>query len=187
MANKSYILWSVAVIALFGVLKLFAPLVPYGNDIAAIIAVSFQLYVPLWQGYQFAWPSDWRRDLLRLITISIVTFVPYVIFYIYMSPHFAWRMPSNLIEIILLNFLIVALPEEIFYRGFLQPKLGIILVNVVFALAHWVGEYDLVRLLPFFPGLVFSYLTYRSKSITSAVIYHALCNILSEILFASSL
>lgn len=179
-------IWSIAIIALFGVLKLLAPIVPYGNDIAAIVAISFQLYVPLWQGFQFAWPQNWRQDLVRLFSITLVTFVPYVIFYIYMSPHFAWRVPNNLLEIVALNLLVVALPEEIFYRGFLQAKLGIILVNVVFALAHWVGEYDIVRLLPFFPGLVFSYLTYRSRSIVSAVVYHTLCNVLSEILFTSS-
>jgi membrane protease YdiL (CAAX protease family) len=161
---------------------------------AAFIAVAFQLYVPILMGYRFAWPTAWRQDVIRLLVVIAATFVPYIAFYIYMSPIFVWRLPADFIPFVFLNLLVVALPEEIFYRGFLQPKFidrfgawpGIIFLNVVFALAHWIGEYDVIRLLPFFPGLVFSYLSYRSRSIASAVVYHALCNILSEVLFTSA-
>jgi uncharacterized protein len=94
----------------------------------------------------------------------------------------------------------VALPEEVFYRGYLQPRLeerwpptrrwlgvplgrAAVLACALFALGHFLGEWNPMRLGPFFPGLLFAWLRNRSGSVVGAVTYHALCNILGEVLF----
>jgi membrane protease YdiL (CAAX protease family) len=104
-------------------------------------------------------------------------------------------------ELIAVHTLGVALPEELFYRGFLQPKLcrsfedkplgmglvwnhGIALAAGLFALAHFLGEYNPARLGPFIPALLFGILRRRSGSIASAVILHAAFNIFAALLYA---
>ena len=105
------------------------------------------------------------------------------------------------LELIAIHTLGVALPEELFYRGFLQPKLcrsfsdkplflgfvwnnGISLAAGLFALAHFLGEYNPARLGPFFPALLFGLLRRRSGSIASSVLLHAAFNIFGALLFA---
>ena len=94
----------------------------------------------------------------------------------------------------------VALPEEMFYRGYFQPALerrlppgrrwfgvplgwAAVITAALFALGHFLGEYNPVRLGPFFPSLVFSWLRNRRGSLWGAVAFHALANILGEVLF----
>ena len=94
----------------------------------------------------------------------------------------------------------VALPEETFYRGYLQPRLeakwppktlifgatvgrAAIVTAALFALGHFLGEWNPLRLGPFFPALVFSWQRNRTGSILGAISFHGLCNIFGEILF----
>lgn len=145
-----------------------------------------------------------KKELLFLSKVIAATFIPYTL--LYLGAHYIYAnlngislnfnlTYTNLITLFFIQTLAVALPEEIFFRGFLQgsltsllPKhklLAIILVNIIFALSHVVGNFSPIRLLTFFPGLVFSYLVYKQKSLFSAVLYHSLCNILGHILFLS--
>ena len=171
----------------------------------------YQLYVPLWLGYTVRLqPDALKADLIRVAWISVVTFSGYAFAYywfqhfwaahqgyqVYFHPVFSWSLLWGFV----VNLAIIAFPEEVFYRGYLQSRLlspspqggegfrvrfVILFVSFLFALGHFVGEYDPVRLLPFFPGLVFSWLVYRSGSIAGATLYHALCNSFSEWLASS--
>ncbi|MEK7703630.1 MAG: CPBP family intramembrane glutamic endopeptidase [Myxococcota bacterium] len=95
----------------------------------------------------------------------------------------------------------VALPEEAFYRGYLQrifeerlpPRrrwLGVplgraaVLAAALFALGHYLGEWNPLRLGPFFPALVFAWMRASSGSIVGPVLFHALANVLGALLFA---
>lgn len=95
----------------------------------------------------------------------------------------------------------VALPEETFYRGYLQPRLeskwpprthvlgvaigrAAVLTSLLFALGHVLGEWNPLRMGPFFPGLVFAWQRNASGSVIGAITFHALCNILGEVLFS---
>jgi uncharacterized protein len=92
----------------------------------------------------------------------------------------------------------VALPEELFYRGYLQPRLdglgerlgarrwrvfgaevglGLPLASVAFAFAHVIAVWDPGRLSVFFPSLVFGWLRARTGSLWAACVFHALCNL----------
>lgn len=130
------------------------------------------------------------QELKYVTKISTVLLLPYCLIFLgyhqlflASTTHFQW--PSNVFLLVFTQVLAVALPEEFFYRGYLQSSLlkrlpivpAVVTTNIIFALAHFVGTLNPSRLLTFFPGLVFSYLTLKNKSIFSAIIFHALCNI----------
>jgi membrane protease YdiL (CAAX protease family) len=115
---------------------------------------------------------------------------------------YAPTLPSDFGEILVVNLLLVALPEELFYRGFVQTRLArawppwlvrfgvplgwaIVVTSGLFALGHYSGEWgNPARLGPFFPALLFSAMRARSGSILGCVLYHGLANVFSETLRA---
>jgi uncharacterized protein len=97
------------------------------------------------------------------------------------------------------QLLVIALPEEAFYRGYLQtslerelsPKLsifgtrigwGLVLTSAIFAVGHLFTDLNPARLAVFFPSLVFGFLRIRSKGIGASVAFHAMCNLFSAYL-----
>ncbi len=92
---------------------------------------------------------------------------------------------------------LVAVPEELFFRGFLQRGLGALrpgrvrllgaevgwglpAAAALFALAHLAAGAGPGALLVFFPGLVFGWLWARRRSLAGAVLLHAACNLSLE-------
>jgi membrane protease YdiL (CAAX protease family) len=88
----------------------------------------------------------------------------------------------------------VALPEEMFYRGYLQTELrqkwpsrhtgafrdwdlALLVTSAVFALGHVVTIPHPARLAVFFPSLIFGWLRYRTGGIGASVLFHASCNV----------
>ncbi|MCC6808627.1 MAG: CPBP family intramembrane metalloprotease [Deltaproteobacteria bacterium] len=188
------------------------------------LAAIAQLYYPLWRlgrlgvadpeeavGLRPARP--WF-DLKLALLLSLIAFVPFIF-----GHHWFWTqgiellrpgagmrfspaLPKDPLTLVLTHFLGVALPEEVFYRGFVQPRMRaafltrrwrilgadcgweIPLTSAIFALGHFAGEYDPMRLGPFFPGLVFGWLRARTGSVYGAIIFHALSNVLSAFLWA---
>ncbi|HXW53820.1 MAG TPA: CPBP family intramembrane glutamic endopeptidase [Myxococcota bacterium] len=152
------------------------------------------------------------EELRVLLRVSLIVFLPYVVAYwayfklkalaIGANLAISLNWPPQFFYEIIIQIFVVALPEEVFYRGFVQsaflrrwPKhklifgfpLGwaVIFTNIIFAFGHWIGSWSPERLLTFFPGLVFSYLVYKNKSLFSAILFHAACNILGQILYTS--
>ncbi len=97
----------------------------------------------------------------------------------------------------------VALPEEVFHRGYLMSALekrwppkrkvfgvpfgfAAVLTSVLFAVGHLVGEASTDRLATFFPALVFAWLWRRSGSLWAPALFHAASNLLMEVLLAST-
>lgn len=96
----------------------------------------------------------------------------------------------------LTHLVFIALPEEYFYRGYLQTRLtqllgtrkflGIthanLLTSLLFALGHLLipvgGTLILSRASVFFPSLAFGWLRERTHSILAPTLYHAACNIM---------
>ncbi len=100
------------------------------------------------------------------------------------------------------QLLVIALPEEAFYRGYLQtslerelpPKLsifgtrvgwGLLLTSAIFAVGHLFTELNAARLAVFFPSLVFGLLRARTKGIGASILFHAMCNLFSAYLARS--
>jgi membrane protease YdiL (CAAX protease family) len=97
------------------------------------------------------------------------------------------------------QLVIIALPEEAFYRGYLQSRLdgvwaprlkiagapigpGIFVASAIFALGHLATIHAPARLAVFFPALLFGWLRARTGGVGASIGYHALCNVFSEAL-----
>jgi hypothetical protein len=118
------------------------------------------------------------------------------------APRFAFRLPEGFAVLALIQLLVVALPEELFYRGFVQtawartaPERGVTVLGarlgagfvwtqLLFAAGHLVVLQPW-RLGTFFPGLLFGWLRARTGSLAAPVILHALSNLLLATLEAS--
>lgn len=151
-------------------------------------------------------PKGFVRDLGGVVVVSLIVFPLFALgFHGWMtlmghSPR-GLRVPDDLLEFWAKNTLLIALPEELFYRGFLETRLErwwptkrtvlgiplgrtVFLASALFALGHFLGEYNPARLGPFFPAFLFSALTRRGGSIMGAVVFHGLCNTVSHLLAA---
>lgn len=88
----------------------------------------------------------------------------------------------------------IALPEEMFYRGYLQTELeriwppvttgwrrgiglALVVTSLVFAIGHVVTIPHPARLAVFFPSLAFGWLRTRTGGIGASVLFHAACNL----------
>jgi len=97
----------------------------------------------------------------------------------------------------------IALPEEVFHRGYLMsaleelwpPKarvlgvqigLGAVMASLLFAVGHLVGMAEVSRLATFFPALLFSWLWRKSNTLWAPALFHAASNLLMAILLAST-
>jgi hypothetical protein len=107
--------------------------------------------------------------------------------------------PSEAMNEVFGQLVIIALPEEAFYRGYLQSRLdeafpkrlrifgaelgpALILTSVIFAIGHFATIHEPARFAVFFPSLAFGFLRARTKGIGAGLAFHAMCNLLSETL-----
>jgi membrane protease YdiL (CAAX protease family) len=114
----------------------------------------------------------------------------------------ALRWPPGFLEQILAQVVAVALPEEFFFRGYLQGRLAevwpdrrrmwgapvgraLVVSAVLFAVGHVLVDGNLLRLAVFFPALVFGWMRARTGSILPGVLFHAMCNLYSDVLHRS--
>jgi len=94
---------------------------------------------------------------------------------------------------------VIALPEEAFFRGYLQSKLdevfpkkvrilgaevglSVVVTSVLFALGHVATIRAPARLAVFFPSLLFGWLRARTGGVGASIVFHASCNLFSEAL-----
>lgn len=161
------------------------------NDLklfAIVSGVVFPLFIAGYFAFTWLWPQlppDWARVL-----------TPYRV-----APHFAPRLPDRFAEWVIDDLFVVALPEEFFYRGFLQTRLrdrwpdGRLLFGarlgkafwvtaVLFALGH-LAIFEVWRLAVFFPALLFGWMRERSNSVVAGALFHGASNLLIKVLDAS--
>lgn len=145
---------------------------------------------------------SWKQLALSLLAFSIavvVIFPPYLFFahywmlWIFHYQGFdpaAWKIFT---DPLLYQLLMVAFPEEFFFRGYLQTELnkifqpkwrllgthlgwGWIVTSLIFAFAHSVIELQWWHFSIFFPTLIFGFLKERCGSITAPILFHTFCN-----------
>jgi len=112
---------------------------------------------------------------------------------------FAWKGPKSWVDEMAGQLLVVALPEEAFFRGYLQTRLdglwppkarffgadlgmGLFVASAIFAVGHLLTTPTPARLAVFFPALLFGFLRTRTRGIGAGVLFHAMCNIFSATL-----
>lgn len=146
------------------------------------------------------WGSLWLS--LRWCALSALIFFPmfWAGFVGWWNPvrSFEWPPPPPL-DSVLTQILGIAVPEEMFYRGYVQTALddalgrpvrlfgaklgaGVVIASIVFALGHFATHAHPARLTVFFPSLVFGWLRARGRGIGAAVLFHAACNLFSAYL-----
>ncbi len=96
--------------------------------------------------------------------------------------------------LVLYQVFFVAIPEEFFYRGYLQTRLnevhprkwrvlgarigiGALVANLLFAFGHSVVMLQWWHFATFFPGLLFVWLRERSGGVVPGALFHAFCNV----------
>lgn len=108
-----------------------------------------------------------------------------------------WWLPA----LVAIQILLIAFPEEYFFRGYFQRRqdelLGasqrvrvvgpifitraIIVASAVFALVHFVIGFSPIRLAVFFPSLLFGFLRDKTDNLVAPVTYHAACNLMVHV------
>ncbi len=140
------------------------------------------------------------------VGVAAVVFPLYTIgFYWWNEPtrQLSLALPPDLANLALAQLVVVALPEEAFFRGYMQTALGdaesrrIRVLGVELAPAAWVAQAALfamvhlivephpARLAVFFPGLVFGWVRAWRGGIGAGMALHAMSNLYSEILSRS--
>ncbi len=143
-------------------------------------------------------------EVAVVAVLALVIFPPFLLgFRIWWQPAggFEWNLPWPLWQLVATHLVVIALPEELLYRGFVQKALGRVLVGrvrvlgvecgwavpltaAVFALGHFATDLGPDRLATFFPALVFGWLKERRQSLAGPILFHAACNVFSDILSA---
>lgn len=116
-------------------------------------------------------------------------------------PQFHFRLPDRFGEWVIDQIFVVALPEEFFYRGYMQTRLrdawpqgrrffgvrlgpAFWLTAVLFALGH-LAIFEVWRLGVFFPALLFAWMREKTGTVLGSALFHAWCNLLALVLTAS--
>lgn len=137
------------------------------------------------------------------VALALLIFPPFALgFWLYHAPPtaFRWTLPEELPSFAFTQLLVVALPEEALFRGWMQTRLGdrwparrrllgvdvdvraLLLQAALFALLHFASIPHPARLAVFFPGLLFGWIRAWRGGIGAAMLFHALCNVLAELL-----
>jgi hypothetical protein len=158
---------------------------------AAVCAVLFPAFALAWWG--------WAQLLPRLPEGAARVLGPYAL-----PPALEPRLPARLGLLALNQLLVVSLPEEMFYRGWMQTTWagtapgrrvrvlgaglgrGFVATQALFALGHLVSLQPW-RVATFFPGLLFGWLRSRTGDLAAPVVAHALSNLFLATLEASFL
>ncbi len=135
------------------------------------------------------------------LLLAAVVLVPFVV-----ANHFyqgwlfgrspRWVLPHHfLTQVVAYHLFVVALPEEFFYRGYMQSRLNHIfpkpwriggaafgwslpLTAALFAAGHSLVVVRWWHFSIFFPAVLFGWLRERTGNVLAPALFHALCNVL---------
>ncbi len=144
-----------------------------------------------------------------LVELGAAIAIAAVVFPLYTVGYWWWNQPARepslnlppgVTNLVLAQMVVVALPEEAFFRGYLQTALGDLdkwrwrvlgvelapgawlLQAILFALIHFLVEPHPARLAVFFPALLFGWTRAWRGGVGAALALHAMSNLYSEIL-----
>ncbi|HEY1694164.1 MAG TPA: MrtC family glutamic-type intramembrane protease [Polyangiaceae bacterium] len=144
--------------------------------------------------------SAWAFGTMALIVVPF--FFGWRLWWLHGMPalHFSMSIkPGEAVNEVLGQLFVVALPEEAFYRGYLQTRLddawtprwrilgatlgpGWLVASAIFAVGHLATFHAPTRLAVFFPSLIFGWLRARTGGIGASMTFHMLCNVYSQAL-----
>ena len=148
---------------------------------------------------------SWRsalRETGAALAIAAVVFPPFLFAFGWYHRAQGWPAVSlrgGFASFALAQVVVVALPEEVFFRGYVQTRLSdffgppprawmqvhpsaLLLQSVLFAIVHFVAIPNPARLAVFFPGLLFGMVRGWRGGVGAAIVLHALSNVYSDLL-----
>lgn len=190
------------------------------RDNLSVITAVFLLYVPIGVAlkrrekisyFDFA-TSAFFKSLAWGGLVSLLVLIPALgINHLYQT----WMLKQSfhavyfpkITSFFFFELLVIALPEEFFFRGYLLERAnqvfgktlkilekkisflgvsvgwGLPLVSLIFAVSHSLIQYQWWHLLIFFPALLFGWLREKTGTITASVFFHAACNLFAQWVF----
>lgn len=195
--------WEV-VLALVPVLFMYAPVLLC--RIRGVDSYAYPLALPAFRDRD-AWLTPLK---LNAVVIGVIL-VPWLIgYHVYQTtpfdlewlgmrvvkPAFSWQgtLPESILKLVGYHVFFVAIPEEFFYRGYLQSRLdevfptrwrvlgaslgpGILITSVLFASGHSIVNPAWWHFAIFAPSLVFGWMRARTGDIVAGAMFHAWANI----------
>jgi len=180
--------------------------ISFVSETLPVWAAVLFLYVPLFLlSRTRTRPEEWGITLRGFLAsmnlfliVSLLSLPAYALAYwLYRSWWFhlpvQFGFPRDWVLLLLYHLLCVALPEEVFYRGYMQSRIngvlprtlnllgapvgfGWLYTAVLFALGHFVISLRPESLATFLPGLLFGWMRERTGSVAASTAFHALCN-----------
>jgi hypothetical protein len=150
-------------------------------------------------------PARIARDTARALgwaaLCALVIFPPFFVGYrvYWHTGPFHPGLPPEFLDNLQNQILVIALPEEAFFRGYLQTSLddvwparvrvlgvdlgpAVVVTSLIFAVGHLLTSPHPARLAVFFPSLLFGWLRSRTGGVGAGVLFHAACNLLVSVL-----
>lgn len=121
------------------------------------------------------------KDIAKGILASAAILIPFLIFMMFKEKTLV-LIP---VKAVLFQLFVIALPEEIYFRGFLQERFGntvysVIIVSVLFSAMHlpkFILYHDIYAVLTVFPSLIMGMLYVWTSNIITPTIFHVSANI----------
>lgn len=182
------------VLALVPVLFIYAPVLLCNRR--GVDSYAYRLSVPAFRDWR-----AWAQALGQAGAVMGIILVPWLLGYhlyqttlFHYSPVFS-RLPAEFGTLVLYQVFFVAIPEEFFYRGYLQTRLNEVfprpfliggipfghalwITSIVFAFGHSVVTVQWWHFAIFFPGLLFGLLRERTGGVLAGAFFHAGCNLM---------
>ncbi len=201
-------LW--AYIGVVAAIACTAHLLPAGiQEYAYSVVLAAMVYFPVLRSEKYGQPlaaygitlKNWPREIGFALIVAGIIFPLFllgnhlwqtVVFDRTLAP--AWPA-RNVAYLAFEQILLIALPEEFFYRGWLQTVLtrrwparfrilggdfgkAVWLTSLLFAIGHLASIPHPFRLATFFPSLLFGWMAVKRGSLVSPIILHGLSNVL---------
>jgi membrane protease YdiL (CAAX protease family) len=179
------------------------------------IMLAAMVYAPVLRSDKFRRPlrvigirlSGYGQDLKLAALVGLIVFplfgVGFHLFHtVFLGQNFQPTWPVRSVPYLFLeHILFIALPEEVFYRGWMQTVLSkriparvkiwggefglsVWITSTLFALGHLAATPSPGRLAVFFPSLLFGWLRSRSNGLIAPILIHGLANVLMAALSA---
>lgn len=141
-----------------------------------------------------------KREILSSLFLSVATmlvlFPPFLVL-----NHFYQRLvfgrgltlstPEISLEMVVIQLLLVAFPEEFFFRGYLQSQVArfcpgkivaigwaVPITSLLFAFSHTLITFQWWHFAIFFPSLVFGWLREKTGGLVAPILFHTASNLL---------
>ena len=179
-------------------------ILPSGSWLWVLLPAYF-LYIPMITNENFRKIGlsfkNWKKSTVDFFVVSVIIFPLFAIGFYFFQKYFLHQFFSpglreHKLLFIVSQYIYVAFPEEVFYRGYIQGVLRevnnklyfsifgcpltfpVLITSFLFALGHFVIDFNPARFSVFFPALVFGCLKERRNDLTGSILFHGTSNII---------